>query len=115
MLSSPNIGDRVQVWYGPKSRDVMPHHARCGVIAVVGTGRPRNHGVRFCGAESVVVSVPAGNLRTPPLIQPCRVCGSGRWGPAWLCMGCGYIVCDGCDQSHGPGGDHVLGQETDHE
>ena len=112
MLSSPKVGDEVQCWYGPQSRDVMPHHARCGRIAVVGKGRPRNHGVRFYGAGSVVVSVPAGNLRKIAVAQNCRACGMGGLiGLSHLCHGCGYFICDGCadDGGHCGDGAHEIG------
>jgi hypothetical protein len=57
MVSSPKIGQEVQLWYKDRS---MPMHGKVGVVVVAGRGRPRNHGVRVGGA---VVVVPAGNLR----------------------------------------------------
>ena len=63
MLSSPRLGQRVQVWYRSELRDAMPLHGLQGIVEVVGRGRPRNHGVRI-GRE--LYTVPAGNLRLPP-------------------------------------------------
>jgi hypothetical protein len=65
VLTNPRPGCRVQLWYGPR---YLPHvrpglHGACGVLVVVGTGRPRNHGVRLDNGE--VVIVPCGNLRLP--------------------------------------------------
>ena len=70
MLSSPRLGQRVQVWYAARYRDVMPWHGRIGAVtvrgtrSVVGTGeqkRPRNHAIEIDGCA---VCVPCGNLRS---------------------------------------------------
>ena len=60
MLSSPRLGQRVQVWYAARYRDVMPWHGRIGAVTARGTGRPRSHGVMI---DNTLVVVPAGNLR----------------------------------------------------
>ena len=112
MLSSPKVGDMVQCWYGQQSRAAMPHHGRCGTIAVVSNGRPRNHGVRFHGRSTDVVAVPAGNLRKIAAEQNCRACGMGGLiGLSHLCHGCGYFICDGCadDGGHCGDGAHEIG------
>lgn len=64
VISNPSIGQRVQVWYGRRSSAAMPHHGRIGTVRVVGRGRPRNHAIDLGG---IVIVVPAGNLRTPPV------------------------------------------------
>ncbi|HOI54891.1 MAG TPA: hypothetical protein PLP01_06550, partial [Phycisphaerae bacterium] len=56
------VGQGVQVWYGPHTREAMPWHGKAGTVVVSGRGRPRNHLVRIDGQQ---VIVPAGNLRTP--------------------------------------------------
>jgi hypothetical protein len=63
MLSRPKLGQRVQVHYAREYARWMPLHGRVGVVAVVGTGRPRNHGVEIDGEVYVL---PAGNLRPAP-------------------------------------------------
>lgn len=60
MLSNPKVGQRVQVWYGRRSRALMPLHGRTGTLIISSRGRPRNHGVLIDGSLYVV---PAGNLR----------------------------------------------------
>lgn len=64
MIIDPRKGQRVQCWYGKKSRDFMPLHGRCGVVVVSGRGRPRNHGVVLDG-EDCMRAIPCGNLREP--------------------------------------------------
>ena len=64
MLLNPRMGQHVQVWYRKGLREIMPHHAKVGTVAVVCRGKPRNHGVLIDGQ---VVPVPCGNLRK---VQP---------------------------------------------
>ena len=61
MISNPHIGQAVQIWYGQRTRAMMPLHGRLGVVMVAGRGRPRNHVVLVQGMRFVV---PAGNLRS---------------------------------------------------
>lgn len=69
MMSWPQVGTPVQLWYAAKVRDWRPLHGRIGTVAFVCTssggkrGGPRNHIVLIDG---VPVSVPAGNLRKVP-------------------------------------------------
>lgn len=96
MIANPKKRDRVQCWYGPRARGAMPHHGRVGIVVIVGTGTPRNHGVAFFGAKGIV-TVPCGNLRREPVLSPCCRCGEGGCTPADCCLGCGYHVCHECD------------------
>ena len=57
MLSYPQIGQRVQVWYADKT---MPLQGMIGVVKIRSVGRPRNHGVLIDGK---IYSIPCGNLR----------------------------------------------------
>lgn len=59
MLVNPKIGQPVQVWYGKKTRDMMPLHGKTGTVEIVSRGKPRNHGVRVDGLLFVI---PCGNL-----------------------------------------------------
>ena len=63
MLSSPRIGQRVQVWYRWPVRTWMPLHGQTGEIVCVSRAvKCRNHGVVIDG---VLYVVPCGNLRNP--------------------------------------------------
>lgn len=57
VLSNPRLLQPVRLHY--KNR-AMPHHGKCGVVVIVGKGRPRNHGVQLEDGTRTVV--PAGNL-----------------------------------------------------
>lgn len=59
MVSNPKPGQRVRVRYAKKRAHLFHLHDTLGVVRIVGTGRPRNHGVEIAG---VIVVVPAGNL-----------------------------------------------------
>ena len=59
MLSSPQVGTRVELRYRPSMRAITSHGQR-GTVVIVGRKRPRNHGVRLDSGQ--VVIVPAGNL-----------------------------------------------------
>ena len=67
MLLNPRKGQLVRVWYATRSKGnglpapatFMPFHGCVGRVAIVGHGRPRNHGVRI--ADELIV-IPAGNL-----------------------------------------------------
>jgi hypothetical protein len=60
MLANPQVGQLVRVRYGKKkSPHLMPFHDSLGIVAVVGKGKPRNHGV-LIGGEIVII--PCGNL-----------------------------------------------------
>jgi len=59
MISSPKIGQRVEVRYGPKYRDFMPLHGKVGIVRISSKGKPRNHGVEVDGA---LYAIPCGNL-----------------------------------------------------
>ncbi len=65
MISYPKPGDRVQVWYRMSLRLIMPLHGLVGRVAVVGRGKPRNHGVEIGRLRHFYV-VPCGNLRCVP-------------------------------------------------
>lgn len=61
MLSSPRIGQRVQVHYAKSRAHYFPYHDMEGVVVIRAKGPgPRNHAVRLCGGTVTVV--PAGNL-----------------------------------------------------
>jgi len=60
MICNPKKGQRVQAWYRAVVGHVMPLHGRIGEVVIVGTGRPRNHGVEIDGT---MYSIPCGNLR----------------------------------------------------
>ncbi len=63
MISNPNKGQRVQVWYRAGMRDWMPLHGKIGEVEIVCKARKaRNHGVLIDGK---VYAVPCGNLRNP--------------------------------------------------
>ena len=57
MITNPKQGQPVQCWYKHRA---MPLHGKVGIVEIVVTGKPRNHGVRIDGTLYVV---PAGNLR----------------------------------------------------
>lgn len=59
MLVNPRVGQEVKIWYGKKTRDMMPLQGKTGVIEIVSRGKPRNHGVRVDGLLYVV---PCGNI-----------------------------------------------------
>jgi len=59
MLVNPRIGQWVQVWYGAKTRTLMPLHGKTGTVEIVGRGKPRNHGIRVDG---VLYVTPCGNI-----------------------------------------------------
>ena len=81
MLTHPHPGQRVRLRYLESARAHCPHD-RAGVVEVVGTGRPRNHGVRLDGGPLIVVPcgqlVPAADQWAP---NPCG-CGG--------CSVCGF-------------------------
>jgi hypothetical protein len=64
MITNPRKNQPVQVWYGQKTRDVMPMHGKFGTVVVANNkrGGPRNHGVEIGGKVHVI---PAGNMRIP--------------------------------------------------
>lgn len=65
MIWKPNVGDRVQAWYGKDYRAMMPHHGMCGeVIACkkVKGRSPCNALIKFDDGSRAVV--PRGNIRT---------------------------------------------------
>jgi hypothetical protein len=64
MILDPRKGDRVQVWYGKKSRGQMPLHGQLGTVLIPCRGKPRNHGVLVDG-EEILRAIPCGNLREP--------------------------------------------------
>jgi hypothetical protein len=72
VISSPYIGQAVQIWYGSKWRALCRHHGHSGTVEIVSKGKPRNHGVRLATGE--LVSIPAGNLRKPPFVCLSCVC-----------------------------------------
>jgi len=74
MICNPQQGQRVQVWYRPDLRALMPLHGRIGVVEIVGRKRPRNHGVRV-GPQLHVI--PCGNLR-PESVQSAKSAGLRR-------------------------------------
>jgi hypothetical protein len=57
VIANPRPGRRVVLRY---RRRGAPLHGRRGVVAIVGRGRPRNHGVIVEGVGLVVV--PCGHL-----------------------------------------------------
>jgi hypothetical protein len=60
-MSHPRVGQCVRVRYGKGRRAFMPHHDKLGVVEIVSTGRPRNHGVRL--RSGLLVVIPAGNIQ----------------------------------------------------
>ena len=62
MLFGPKVGKLVQLWYAKQYAHLWPLHGRIGPLCIVGTGKPRNHGVEIDGR---IVVVPTGNLREP--------------------------------------------------
>jgi len=59
MISNPEVGQKVQAWYGKRAR-CMPLHGMIGVVVRPSKGKPRNHGVEINGTTYVI---PCGNLR----------------------------------------------------
>jgi hypothetical protein len=89
MISSPKVGQRVQVWYRKEWAAFMPWHGKLGTVVVASRGKPRNHGVFIPGFATIVV-VPAGNLRVPTCdFGRTDVCGLGGTGVV-----CPYDSCD---------------------
>ena len=81
MISNPHTGQAVQIWYGQRTRSMMPLHGRLGVVVIAGRGRPRNHVVLVDGER---VIVPAGNLRPvrrTRLLEPCGGQAASAGGP----------------------------------
>ncbi len=62
MISSPKVGQRVQVWYRKERAPHMPWHGRIGIVEISSRGKPRNHLINIDGTTVVV---PCGNLRKP--------------------------------------------------
>ncbi len=62
-MSSPKTGQPVRLRYAKKRAHLFHLHGAEGVVRVVGTGRPRNHGVEIGGE---IVILPAGNLIPSP-------------------------------------------------
>lgn len=63
MISHPQRGQIVQLWYRESLRTVAPHHGRFGIVTTPAKGRPRNHGVMLQDGTTTIV--PSGNLRNP--------------------------------------------------
>ena len=80
MLTHPRIGQRVRLHYRESARETFLHD-RMGVVKVVGTGKPRNHGVLLGDGQLVVV--PCGNLMAADR-WAANPCGCGQ------CNICGY-------------------------
>lgn len=59
MLSSPRIGQVVQIRYNRRIRGLMPLHGKHGVVIARSRGKPRNHLVSVEGGYHVI---PCGNL-----------------------------------------------------
>ena len=60
MLSSPRIGQEVEIRYGKHLRPFLKHlHERRGTVVIRSNRRPRNHLVQVDGKSYVV---PCGNL-----------------------------------------------------
>ncbi len=60
MLSSPRVGQLVELRYCPALRALTGLHGCLATVVIVGRGRPRNHGVRLLNGR--LVSVSAGNI-----------------------------------------------------
>jgi hypothetical protein len=60
VLTSPRIGQGVEIRYGYRLRPLIEHlHGRRGTVLIRSNGRPRNHLVQVDGKGYVV---PCGNL-----------------------------------------------------
>jgi len=59
MLVHPRLHERVTIHYAARYGRYMPLQDRQGVVVLVGTGKPRNHGIEVDGR---VYCVPCGNL-----------------------------------------------------
>jgi hypothetical protein len=63
MISSPRIGQRVQLWCAKKRASWFPHHGKYATVVQVGRGGgPKNHVIRL-EQDGGLVCVPCGNLR----------------------------------------------------
>jgi hypothetical protein len=60
MISSPHVGQKVQVWYRREVGLHMPLHGKVGIVRISSRGKPRNHGIIING---MIYVVPCGNLR----------------------------------------------------
>jgi hypothetical protein len=81
VLTHPHLGQRVRLRYRPTARP-FAQHGQAGEVVIVGTSKPRNHGVRL--ADGTLVVVPAGNLvpaedRWRPNPCGCRGCNVCGW------------------------------------
>lgn len=81
MISNPHPGQRVRLHYRESIRPSAPH-GQAGEIVIVGTGKPRNHGVRL--PDGTIIVVPGGNLvpaqdRWTPNPCGCRGCNVCGW------------------------------------
>jgi len=63
MISNPQPGQPVQVWYAKRYASSMPLHGKIGVVVFRAAGRKmKNHCIEI---EGRWYSIPAGNLRKP--------------------------------------------------
>lgn len=60
MIFGPKTGECVQLWYAKAFAHLWPFHGRFGVVRIVGSGKPRNHGIEIDGK---IVVVPCGNIK----------------------------------------------------